>query len=130
MGESRLLREALAVESRNQSEPGQSLESVADSDHQFAGIDELVQFLFQFEFDLVGEHGAGAQVVAEGESSDECENLEGFHRLLSGEKIVDMDQRGFCSGRVESRRRFLFTVQTDSGDDQCFDFVWHSVSAP
>ena len=122
MGQGRLLFEIFAVQRGRESETGQRLETVADADDQLAGLDELFQLLMQPEFQPVGEHGAGTEMVAERETADERQDMEFLHRPFAVQQVVQMDLFGGRAGGFERGGGFLFAIQAQTRDDQGFDF--------
>ena len=66
-----LLNKIFAVKRRHNTEPGQGLETIADTDNQLAVGNKLLQLLMKFEIDAVGENCPRAQMVAESESAED-----------------------------------------------------------
>ena len=71
----------------------QNLESVADSDDGFAGLDEAAYGVAEVMGDLIGQDFAGGDVVAVAESAGESEDL-----------AIREDGRG-CQDAVDMHRK-------------------------
>ena len=122
MSESDGLGEIISIQSGNHTQACQGLETVADTDDQFSIINKFLQLITQIEFDSVGEHGSGSQVVTERETADKAEQVILLKFAFSGEKIIEMDEFGFGSGKRTSCRGLTFAVEAESGNDKSFDF--------
>ena len=121
------LVEVISIQSRNHTQTGQGLETVADTDDKFAVINKFLQLIAQIEFDSVGENGSGTQVVAERESADEAEQVVLLKFVFSGQKIVEVDKFGIGTGEGTGCGGFAFAVETESGDNESFDFFVHGI---
>ncbi|MPM31475.1 hypothetical protein SDC9_78030 [bioreactor metagenome] len=119
----RLLYEILAVERRDQAQPGNGLEAVADADDQFAVGDEAFELVAQLELNTIGENRARAEMVAEGKSADESQNPEFVQGPPPCDQIIQMHLFGLGADIVERGRRLLFAIQSEAGDYQYLDFT-------
>ena len=127
VGKGDSLVEVISIQSRNHTQTGQGLETVADTDDKFAVIHKFLQLIAQVEFDSVGENGSGTQVVAERESADEAEQVVLLKLVFSGQKIVEVDKFGIGTGEGTGCGGFAFAVETESGDNESFDFFVHGI---
>jgi hypothetical protein len=66
-------------------------------------------------------------VVAERESADEAEQVIFLKFALSGQEIVEVDKFGIGTGKGTGCGGFTFAVETESGDNECFDFFVHGI---
>ena len=126
MRQRRLLHKVFAVQRRNDTEARDGLEAVADTDDQLARSNKFLQFVVQTELYAVGEHGTGAEMVAERKAADKGKDLEFLERALSGNKIVKMNHTHFGADIFKCRSGLFFAIQTESGNYQSFDFT-HNV---
>ena len=124
VGQSRFLREVVAVERGNHAQPGQRLKTVADADDQFPVVDELLQLVLKLEFHPVGEDRAGAQMVTEGEPADEAEELKLRQSPFPGDQVVEVDLFRRHARKLAGGGGLVFAVESESGDDQSLDLLF------
>ncbi len=116
----RARRPVVAVETGQQPQAHHRLEAVTDAERQAARLDELEQLVVELVADLVGEHEARAEVVAEREAADERQHaVVGQPRCIPAlQQVEQVHLLGLGADHPESLGGLDLAVESEAGDDQ------------
>ncbi len=108
-----------AVEKRQEAHLDHDLKAVADPDDEIAGGDELFDVLAEPLAKTVGDDLSRGDVVAEGESAGDREDVVLVEELRRRDQIVEMDSSRARAGTLEGRLGFGFAVDAEARKYQC-----------
>ena len=108
---------------RQEAEPGEGLEAVADAEHPPAAGQEVAQVDLQVGADAGGEHQAAGHVVAVGEAAHHGEHLVvgDAARVAAGEEVGEVDQVHLGAHHAEGLRRLVLAVEAEPDGDEHAD---------
>ena len=122
----RYLGQHVATQVGQQPQLHQYLKAVADAEHKFSVGDKLLDIIEQRAAvgtvltvaQLISQHHARAEVIAEGEAAGEIQNVEIVDAYLPVQYLVEVHNGGFGPGQAVGGRKFFFAVDAKSGQNQ------------
>src|SRR5690606_8050510 len=114
-----LLKELPSLRPRQEPEPGEHLEAVADPEHEPAAVDEPEQRITEALAELVREHASGGDVVAVGEAARHDEDREPVEPCRRRTQRLDVHELRIGARRLEGVRRLTLAVDARGPQDQC-----------
>jgi hypothetical protein len=127
VGKCDLLGEILGVQSRNQPQAGEGLETVADAHHQFSAFNKFLQLFAHPEFYPVGENSACSEVIAEREAANENKYVKLVKAAAAVKQIVEVYILRRGSADAEGCGSLSFAVQSESGNYKSLYFSGISI---
>ena len=88
----------------------EDLKSVTDTQYQMILFDKCLKFFPQMSAKTVGIGVTGARVIAVCESARKSQDLVFFKLFFIFDKVVDMNNIGFCASCFKGELSFCFTV--------------------
>ncbi len=94
------------------------LETIADSDHRLALLDEPVKRIRQVVDDLIRKDPPGGDIVAVAEPAGDREKLELIQHSGILDESVEVKELSFCAGKFKGVGGFSVTVGACGSEDQ------------